>query len=63
MIKGETADSLRRIRLKQEHVDAMSPWFPLALAATLQLWVLICAGAATVVEAKVSSWQLPGAMG
>ena len=30
-----------------------SPW----LAPTLQPWVLIGAGAATVVEAKLSSWQ------
>ena len=41
----------------QEHVDNMSPWFAMLLAPTLQPWVLIGAGAATVVEAKVSSWQ------
>ena len=41
----------------QEHVDNMSPWFALALAPTLQPWVLIGAGAATVVEAKLDSWQ------
>jgi threonine/homoserine/homoserine lactone efflux protein len=41
----------------QEHVDSMSPWFALALAPTLQPWVLIAAGAATVVEAKLASWQ------
>jgi hypothetical protein len=41
----------------QEHVDAMSPWFALGLAPALQPWVLIGAGAATVVEAKLSSWQ------
>jgi hypothetical protein len=41
----------------QEHVDAMSPWFALALAPALQPWVLIGAGAATVVEAKLSTWQ------
>jgi hypothetical protein len=41
----------------QEHVDNMSPWFALALAPTLQPWVLIVAGAATVVEAKLDSWQ------
>ena len=41
----------------QEHVDNMSPWFAMVLAPTLQPWVLIGAGAATVVEAKVSSWQ------
>ena len=40
----------------QEHVDSMSPWFAMALAPTLQPWALIAAGAATVVEAKLSSW-------
>ena len=35
----------------------MSPWFALGLAPTLQPWGLIGAGAATVVEAKLSSWQ------
>jgi hypothetical protein len=49
----------------QTHVDSMSPWFALVLAPTLQPWGLIGAGAATVVEAKLSSWQsflgiLPG---
>jgi len=32
----------------------MSPWFAMALAPTLQPWALIAAGAATVVEAKLS---------
>ena len=41
----------------QEHVDNMSPWFALLLAPTLQPWVLIGAGAATVVQAKLSSWE------
>jgi hypothetical protein len=41
----------------QAHVDNMSPWFAMALAPTLQPWALIGAGAATVVEAKVSSWE------
>ena len=41
----------------QEHVDNMSPWFAMALAPTLQPWGLIGAGAATVVEAKLSSWE------
>ena len=41
----------------QEHVDSMSPWFAMGLAPTLQPWVLIGAGAATVVEAKLSDWQ------
>ena len=33
----------------------MSPWFAMGLAPALQPWVLISAGAATVVEAKLSS--------
>jgi hypothetical protein len=41
----------------QAHVDTMSPWFAMGLAPTLQPWGLITAGAATVVEAKLSSWQ------
>jgi hypothetical protein len=41
----------------QQHVDNMSPWFALGLAPTLQPWTLIAAGAATVVEAKLSSWE------
>jgi hypothetical protein len=41
----------------QSHVDTMSPWFALGLAPTLQPWGLIGAGAATVVEAKLSSWE------
>ena len=40
----------------QQHVDSMSPWFAMVLAPTLQPWVLIGAGAATVVEARLSSW-------
>jgi len=41
----------------QEHVDSMSPWYALVLTPALQPWVLISAGAATVVEAKLSSWE------
>ena len=41
----------------QVHVDSMSPWFALVLAPALQPWGLIGAGAATVVEAKLASWQ------
>ena len=41
----------------QAQVDSMSPWFALALAPALQPWVLIGAGAATVVEARLSSWE------
>jgi hypothetical protein len=40
----------------QEHVDNMSVWFAMGLAPVVQPWVLIGAGAATVVEAKLSSW-------
>ena len=41
----------------QEHVDNMSAWFAMGLAPVVQPWVLIGAGAATVVEAKLSSWE------
>jgi hypothetical protein len=41
----------------QTSVDKMSPWFALGLAPALQPWGLIAAGAATVVEAKLSSWE------
>jgi Sap, sulfolipid-1-addressing protein len=41
----------------QEHVDIMSPWFAMGLAPTLQPWTLIAAGAATVMEAKLSNWE------
>jgi threonine/homoserine/homoserine lactone efflux protein len=40
----------------QEHVDDMSVLFAMGLAPVVQPWVLIGAGAATVVEAKLSSW-------
>jgi Sap, sulfolipid-1-addressing protein len=41
----------------QASVDSMSPWFATALAPALQPWGLIAAGAATVVEAKLASWE------
>jgi hypothetical protein len=41
----------------QASVDNMSPWYAMALAPLAQPWGLIAAGAATVVEAKVSSWE------
>jgi len=41
----------------QASVDKMSPWFALGLAPALQPWGLIAAGAATVVEAKLASWE------
>ena len=40
----------------QEHVDHMSVWFAMGLAPVVQPWVLIGAGAATVVAAKLSNW-------
>jgi hypothetical protein len=39
----------------QAGVDNMSPWFAMGLAPLLQPWGLIAAGAATVVQANVSS--------
>jgi hypothetical protein len=41
----------------QQHVDTMSPWFAIGLAPVVQPWALIAAGAATVVQAKLSSWE------
>lgn len=41
----------------QTGVDNMSPWFAMGLAVLLQPWGLIAAGAATVVDAKLSSWE------
>ena len=41
----------------QQHVDNMSPWFAMGLAPALQPWTLIAAGAATVLEAKLSGWE------
>ena len=38
-------------------MDSMSPCFAMALAPALQPWVLIGAGAATVVEARLSGWH------
>jgi Sap, sulfolipid-1-addressing protein len=39
----------------QATVDNMSPWYAMGLAPLLQPWGLIAAGAATVVQAKLSS--------
>ena len=41
----------------QASVDNMTLWFAFVLAPALQPWGLIGAGAATVVEAKLSSWE------
>jgi Sap, sulfolipid-1-addressing protein len=40
----------------QARVDNMSVWWAMGLAPTLQPWILAGAGAATVVEAKLSDW-------
>jgi Sap, sulfolipid-1-addressing protein len=39
----------------QASVDTMSPWFAMGLAPALQPWVVLGAGAATVVDAKLST--------
>ena len=41
----------------QASVDNMSPWYAMGLAPLVQPWGLIAAGAATVVQAKVSSFE------
>jgi hypothetical protein len=41
----------------QATVDNMSPWYAMGLAPLLQPWGLIAAGAATVVQAKLSSFE------
>lgn len=41
----------------QAGVDSMSPWYAMGLAPLTQPWGLIAAGAATVVAAKLSSWE------
>lgn len=41
----------------QAGVDNMSPWYAIGIAPLVQPWGLIAAGAATVVQAKVSSFE------
>ncbi len=41
----------------QTGVDNMSPWFAIGIAPLVQPWGLIAAGAATVVQAKLSSFE------
>jgi threonine/homoserine/homoserine lactone efflux protein len=41
----------------QAGVDSMSPWYAMGLAPLTQPWGMIAAGAATVVQAKLSSWE------
>jgi Sap, sulfolipid-1-addressing protein len=41
----------------QTGVDNMSPWYAMGIAPLVQPWGLIAAGAATVVQAKVDSFE------
>jgi hypothetical protein len=41
----------------QTGIDNMSPWYAMGLAPLVQPWGLVAAGVATIVEAKLSSWE------
>jgi len=41
----------------QTSIENMSPWYAMGLASLVQPWGLVAAGVATIVEAKLSSWQ------
>jgi hypothetical protein len=41
----------------QSGLDDMSPWFAIALGPLTQPWGLVAAGVATIVEAKLASWE------
>ena len=41
----------------QTGIDKMSWWYALALGVLTQPWGLVAAGAATIMEAKLSSWE------
>jgi threonine/homoserine/homoserine lactone efflux protein len=41
----------------QTGIDNMSPWFAMGLGPLTQPWALVAAGVATIVEAKLSSWE------
>ena len=41
----------------QTGLDNMSPWYAMGLAPLTQPWGLVAAGVATIVEAKLSSWE------
>jgi threonine/homoserine/homoserine lactone efflux protein len=41
----------------QTGIDNMSPWYAMGLGPLTQPWGLVAAGVATIVEAKLSSWQ------
>ncbi len=41
----------------QTGMDTMSPWYAMGLAPLTQPWGLVAAGVATIVGAKLSSWE------
>ena len=41
----------------QTGIDSMWPWYAMGLAPLTQPWGLVAAGVATVMEAKLVSWQ------
>lgn len=41
----------------QTGLDNMSPWYAMGLAPLTQPWGLVAAGVATIVEAKLTSWE------
>jgi hypothetical protein len=41
----------------QTGIDNMSPWYAIGLGPLTQPWGLVAAGAATIVAAKLSSWE------
>ena len=41
----------------QTGIDNMSPWYAMGLAPLTQPWGVVAAGVATIVEAKLSSWE------
>lgn len=41
----------------QTGLDTMSPWFAIGLAPLTQPWGLVAAGVATIVGAKLTSWE------
>jgi Sap, sulfolipid-1-addressing protein len=41
----------------QTGIDNMSPWFAMALGPLTQPWGLVAAGVATIMEAKLVSWE------
>ena len=41
----------------QTGIDNMSPWYAIGLGPLTQPWGLVAAGVATIVQAKLSSWE------